>query len=212
MPAQSLGEYAESLLGREDPLLAQISAEAEDLGLPMIQVPGELARLLGILVRASGARSALEFGTLFGLSGITIARALPADGRLTTLEYSPKHAEVAARNFERAGLANKVDIVQGDARDSLRTLTGRSFDFVFIDADKPGYPTYLDAALELSHPGTVIVADNVWRRGEVLEGSDDASAAMAQFNRTVAENQRLLTTFFSTRDGADAATMSVVLE
>jgi predicted O-methyltransferase YrrM len=211
MQAHSLSQYANDLLGAEDPLLHQFRDEAAAAGLPSIQVPPELGRLLAALVTATGATRVLEIGTLFGYSAILMARALPADGRLITLEVNPTHARLAERNIERAGLADRVTVRQGNALDSLAALDGQDFDLVFIDADKPTYPEYLEWATKLTHPRSVIVADNVWREGIVIDpGDDEAGNALARFNRDLAANPTLLTTFFPTRDGNDAAAISVV--
>lgn len=211
MCATTLDEYGTALFGGEDDFLRAIREEAIREGLPAIQVPPELGRLLSVLVAARGARSVLEIGTLFGYSTILLARALPLDGRVTSLEVNPKHADLARRNVQRAGLADRVEIELGPALESLQNLNGRTFDLVFIDADKPAYPDYLEWALRLTSPGDVIVADNVWRRGEVLlDDADEAASAMARFNRLVADNRRLRTTIVSTRDGGDAAIVSVV--
>jgi predicted O-methyltransferase YrrM len=207
---QELDNYADSLFGGEDQLLQQMRDEAETLGIPSIQVPSDLARLLTVLIGAIQPKRVLEIGTLFGYSSIVMARALPGGATITTLEVSLKHAEVARRNFDRAGVTDRINLREGSALDTLKTLHGEQFDFVFIDADKPSYPAYLDAVLNLSHSGTVIVADNVWRNGGVLTLEDDGTQALATFNGKVAENERLLSTIVSTRDGSDAAMISVV--
>lgn len=212
MTGQNLGAYAQSLFGDEDPVLREIREEAVREGLPEIQVPMDLARLLALLVRQSGARRALEIGTLFGYSGTVIARALPEEGRLITLEANEKHAEFSRRSFERTGVSRKVEVRLGPALESLEDLRGSEFDLVFIDADKDNYPHYLDWALQLTRAGGLIIADNVWRGGAVTEPQDPAAMGMAQFNRKLAENQRLLSTFVATRDCGDAASISLVLE
>lgn len=210
MDEQELDTYADSLFGGEDQLLQQMRDEAERLGIPSIQVPSDLARLLTVLIGAIQPKSVLEIGTLFGYSSIVMSRALPPGATITTLEVSSKHAEVARRNFGRAAVADRINLREGSALDTLKTLQREQFDFVFIDADKPSYPAYLDAVLNLSHAGTVIVADNVWRNGGVLAPEDDGTHALGTFNRKVAENERLLSTIVSTRDGSDAAMISVV--
>jgi predicted O-methyltransferase YrrM len=140
-----------------------------------------------------------------------MTRALPPDGRLLTLEADPRHADVTRRNARRAGLADRIEVREGPALDSLVSLRGEEFDFIFIDADKTSYPQYLEAALQLSHPGTVIVGDNVWRGGVVTEDSgDEVVQAVARYNTDLARNPRLLSTIVSTRDGGDAASISVV--
>jgi predicted O-methyltransferase YrrM len=164
----------ETLLGR-DPALEAALADSEAAGLPAINVAPNQGKLLMLLAQTAGARRILEVGTLGGYSTIWLARALPADGGLVTLEYSPKHAEVARANIARAGFADRVEVKVGPAIDTLPTLEG-PFDFVFIDADKPGYADYFRWALTLSRPGTVIVTDNMVRAGKVADPQGDANA------------------------------------
>jgi predicted O-methyltransferase YrrM len=167
----------ERLLG-PDPLLDEVLAANAEAGLPPIDVSPNQGQLLGLFVRMLGARRVLEIGTLGGYSTIWLARALPDGGRVVTLEVDPHHAEVARRNLARAGLSDLVELRLGPATESLSDLVAAGeapFDLVFIDADKPGNPTYLARALELSRPGTAIVVDNVVRGGAVLDaGTDDA--------------------------------------
>jgi predicted O-methyltransferase YrrM len=167
-------DYIEGkLIGRDQVLEATLEAN-RDAGLPAIDVSPAQGRLLELLVRISGTRRVLEIGTLGGYSTICLARALPPDGHLTTLEYSPRHAEVARANIARAGLSAKVTVRVGAAAETLPLLAGESsapFDFVFIDADKPSNPIYLDWAVRLGHAGTVIVVDNVVRDGEVADAA-----------------------------------------
>ena len=134
-------------------------------------------RLLQILARMAGARRILEIGTLGGYSTIWLARALPADGRLVTLEATPKHAEVARANIARAGLADRVELIVGPALETLPRLDG-PFDLVFIDADKESNADYLGHALRLSRPGTVIVCDNVVRDGRVADAASTQPAIL----------------------------------
>lgn len=212
MHETTLSGYVRSLYGDEDEMLRTMRAEAEEHGLPAIQVPFELGRLLQVLVMQSGAARVLEIGTLFGYSTVLMARALPPTGKITTLEVAPKHAELAASNFQRAGVADRITVEVGPAVDSLQRLEGERFDFVFIDADKESYPTYLEHALRLTESGATIVADNVWRDGAVLAPAGDADVSgLAEFNRALAENRRLLTSVIPTRDGRDATSVSVVL-
>ncbi|MHB1109082.1 MAG: O-methyltransferase [Devosia sp.] len=174
---------AEKLLPPDAVLAAALAANAAD-GLPPIDVSPPQGRLLNLLVRMNGARRVLEIGTLGGYSTIWMARALPEDGKLVTLEFEPRHAAVAKANIERAGLSGKVDIRVGKAIDNLPKVAAEGvgpFDFVFIDADKPSNPQYLDWALKLSRPGTVIVLDNVIRDGAVIKSkSGDANVEGAR--------------------------------
>lgn len=153
-----------------DPALDAALAANAAAGLPTIDVSPAEGRLLHILARMAGARRILEIGTLGGYSTIWLARALPADGRVVTLEASPRHAEVARANLARASLADRVELHVGRALDTLPGLPG-PFDMVFIDADKAGNPEYLAWALKLSRPGTVIVCDNVVRRGAIADAA-----------------------------------------
>ena len=159
---------AEQLLGAETAVFAEILAANAAAGLPAIDVSPTQGKLLNLLVKITGARRVLEVGTLGGYSTIWMAMALPAGGELVTLEFDPHHAAVARKNFARAGLADRVHLIEGAALDSLPTLSG-AFDLVFIDADKPNNVGYLEHAVRLARPGTVIVLDNVVRDGRVVD-------------------------------------------
>jgi predicted O-methyltransferase YrrM len=164
--------YVVGKLLPDDPVMEQVLAANRSGGLPAIDVSAAQGRFLELLVRISGARNILEIGTLGGYSTIWIARALPAGGRMVTLEYSPRHAEVAAANFERAGLAERIELRVGAGLDSLPGVEKDGlgpFDLIFIDADKPNNPNYLEWAVKLAREGTVIVLDNVIRDGGVID-------------------------------------------
>jgi len=206
----NLGEYADSLYPANDPLLTRLPDEAQSEGLPAIHIPDEVGRLLQALIVSSGAKRVLELGTLFGYSSIWMARVLPADGSILSLEFSEKHAELSRRNLTTAGFADRVEVRVGAALDTLPALEGSRFDLIFIDADKVNYPKYLDWALKLSHPGTLIVADNTWRNGDVLNQADENGAAMGEFNGRVASNLRLVSTIIPTRSGGDAVMVAAV--
>ncbi len=158
----------ERLLAGADPAFAAILAANKAAGLPAIDVSPAQGKFLHLLVRIAGARRVLEIGTLGGYSTAWLASALPPDGRLLSLEHAPRHAEVARENLARAGLADRVEIRVGAALDLLPAVTG-PFDLVFIDADKPSNPHYLDWAVKLARPGTVVVLDNVVRHGHVVD-------------------------------------------
>lgn len=167
-------KYLFGLLLSPDATLEATLADSAAAGLPAIQVAPNQGMLLHLLARVRGARSILEVGTLGGYSTTWLARALPAGGRLLSLEFSPKHAEVARANIARAGLESVVEVIVGPAAESMKRLRDEGagpFDFIFIDADKASYPEYLELSLELSAPGTVIVADNIVRGGRVLDAS-----------------------------------------
>lgn len=178
-----------------DPVLEGARRRAEDAGLPAIQVSAPQGRLLQVLAMACGARSILEIGTLAGYSTIWLARGLPDDGRLLSLELDPMHAEVARENLRAAGLTDRVEVRVGHALevlDELRDSAVEPFDLVFIDADKRPYTEYLHAAVELARPGTLIVADNVVRQGRILDpGDDEAAAGVARFTAALAADPRV---------------------
>ena len=158
--------YFEEQLIPSDPALEAALQASKAAGLPSIQVSASQGKLLHLLALAQGARRILEVGTLGGFSTLWLARALPADGHLVTLELEPHHAEVARGNFVRAGLAERIELHVGPALDTLAQLRAERvapFDFVFIDADKPNNLGYVQAALDLSRVGTLIVVDNVVR-------------------------------------------------
>jgi predicted O-methyltransferase YrrM len=173
---RAVDDYLVDRLIPPDPDLSAALAASDAAGLPAIQVAANQGMLLYLLAQMTGARRILEIGTLGGYSTIWLARALPVGGRLVTLEAVPAHAEVARTNLAQAGLGEVVEVRVGLAADTLRELVAEPadpFDFVFIDADKEGYPAYLDWTLRLSHPGTVIVADNVISDGAVADLDTD---------------------------------------
>jgi predicted O-methyltransferase YrrM len=164
----------EALLDRDE-ILDQALSDSRAAGLPMINVAPNQGKLLQLLAQTVGAQRILEIGTLGGYSTIWMARALPPDGQLVTLEYEPRHAEVARRNIQRAGLADRVEVIVGPALETLPSLRG-PFDLVFIDADKPSNPDYFQWALKLSRPGALIVVDNVVREGRIADPKGEAGA------------------------------------
>ncbi|MEU5885427.1 O-methyltransferase [Streptomyces sp. NPDC047461] len=167
-------DYFTTHLTPDDEVLTAALRDSEAAGLPQIAVAAPQAKLLQLFAQIQGARNILEIGTLGGYSTIWLARALPADGRLVSLEYSPRHAEVATRNIARAGLDKIVEIRVGPALESLPRLADEApapFDLVFIDADKDNNPHYLEWALRLTRPGSLIIVDNVVRGGRVADSS-----------------------------------------
>jgi predicted O-methyltransferase YrrM len=207
--------YYTRLLAPDDPALEDALAASAAAGLPVQQVSAMQGRLLFVLATTIRARRILELGTLGGYSTIHLARALPPDGRLVSLEYSPRHAEVAAGNIERAGLADRVEIVVGDALESLPRLAGGEFDLVFLDADKANNPSYLDWALRLTRPGSLIVADNVVRGGDVLDAAsiDPSVTGTRRFAELLGANQRVAACAIQTvgAKGYDGFALAVVL-
>ena len=177
----AVDDYIVSALFEADPVLDAVIATNRKQGLPAIDVSAAQGKLLSLLVRIRGARKVLEIGTLGGYSTIWMARGLPADGKVVTLELDPHHAKVARSNFERAGVSDKVELRTGPALQSLETLAAENagpFDLIFIDADKPNNPNYLSWAMRLSQPGTVVICDNVVRDGTVL--NDDGRDAYVE--------------------------------
>jgi predicted O-methyltransferase YrrM len=162
-----LEQYLAERYWSEDDLLRELRADIAARG-PQIQVSAEAGRLLALLVRAAGATRVLEVGTLFGYSGVWMARELPDDGHLDTIEIEQLHADAAEHWFERAGLAGKVTVHRGAGAQVLATLPG-PYDVVFIDADKSGYPGYARMAFERMRPGGILIADNMIRRGLVAQ-------------------------------------------
>ncbi len=194
----SVDRYIDDLFG-PDPVLDAVQDRSRSAGLPDIAVSPSHGRLLSVLVLARGARRVLEIGTLGGYSAIWMARALPPDGRLISLEYEATHADVARRNLADAGVGDRVEIRVGRALDTLADLEREDagpFDMVFIDADKAPYAEYLSAALRLSASGTLIVADNVVRGGRVSLGrtDDETVAGLQRFNAALASEPRLAAT------------------
>ena len=171
-------DYLAATLLDDDPALTDARSDSDAAGLPAIEVTPLAGKLLHLLARMTGARHVLEVGTLGGYSTIWLARGIPRDGRVVTLELEQRHADVARANLERAGVSEQVEIVVGRAADTLPRIAergGEPFDLVFIDADKESNTIYLDWAIRLGHPGTVIVVDNVGREGEVADpGTDDS--------------------------------------
>ena len=164
--------YLEGLLAPEDGALAAAREAAEAAGVLPIHVTPLQGKFLQVLARGVGARRVLEVGTLAGYSAIWLARALPDGGRVVTIEVDPVAAQVARANIKRAGLQGRVEVRLGRAMEVLPTLEGgEPFDFVFIDADKEGYAEYLEWAIQLGRPGTVVVADNVVRGGAVADAA-----------------------------------------
>lgn len=171
--------YFSDRMHPDDKVLEDAIAAGEAAGLPQIQVSATQGKLLQILAQTLRASSILEIGTLAGYSTICLARGLRAGGRVVSLEVDPKHAEVAKANFARAGLSRAIDLRVGNALETLPQLakeSGGNFDLIFIDADKANIPAYFEWALRMSHPGTLIIVDNVVRDGGVIDAdSEDPS-------------------------------------
>lgn len=200
----AVSSYIAGLFAHEDQALERTLQESPKRGLPSISIGAEEGRFLQLMVRACGAVKALEIGTLGGYSGIWIARGLAPGGKLITLEREDLHAQVARENFAAAGVAGIVEVRIGNAHDTLKTLAAEApFDFVFIDAEKSGYPAYFAWAVEHVRPGGVITAHNALWYGKVLDESvlDEDTLAIRAFNRMAAQDPRVASTIFPAGDG-----------
>jgi predicted O-methyltransferase YrrM len=199
----SVDQYISDLFEDQDSCLAAAEQSIAEANIPSISISANQGKFLQLLARLTNAKKILEIGTLAGYSTIWLARALPQNGRLITLEYEQLHAEVAQKNIARAGLDRIVDIRVGKGLDLLPQLEAEGagpFDMIFIDADKPPYKEYFDWALKLSRPGTLIVADNVIREGKVLEekSSDEMVSGVKRFNEALAANPAVTATIIQT--------------
>ena len=198
-----LDRYVQRLYASEDDLLRRVRARADEAEMPRIQLPPATARALQVLVRAAGARRVLEVGTLAGYSAIWIARALPDDGELVTIEINPDHAAVARRSLAAAELDARVDVRVGDAVAILADLgSDASFDVVFLDADKERYAVYLEEAARLLRRGGLLMADNAFWSGRVLDpGADELAASLNRFNEKLSSDARFEATILPVGDG-----------
>jgi caffeoyl-CoA O-methyltransferase len=202
--SEQYADYITTHFARPDAALQQIITAIPARGLPAITIKPEEGRFLQFLVRANGARRAVEIGTLAGYSGTWIARGLPADGRLITLEREPLHAQVAREHFALAGVSDRVEVRVGDAHDLLPGLSASGpYDFCFIDAEKTGYDAYLDWALDNVRVGGVIAAHNAFRGGTLLDEKEhgDDVEHMRRFNARFASEPRLMATIYPAGDG-----------
>ena len=215
----AIDNYYDGLFLQKDAVLDGALEASRAASLPAIQLSPSQGKLLHLLAKAKGAKTILEVGTLGGYSTIWLARALPPGGKLVTLEYDAKHAEVARANIKQAGFADSVEVRLGSAADTMPQLVGdlrAPFDFIFIDADKPGYAEYFKWAMKLSRPGTLIVADNVVRKGEVANSqtTDKDAQGIRSFNKVVAAESRVSATAVQTvgSKGHDGMAAILVLQ
>ncbi len=199
---EQLQRYVIELFAVEDPILAAIRARHAAAQLPPIHISPDEGKLLHVLLRAVDATSVLEIGSLAGYSGVWLARALPAHGLLTTIERDPRHAALARQAFAEAGLANRVRLIEGAALGVLPTLTP-GFDAVFVDADKEPLAHYFDWSMRLLRPGGLLLCDNAFFHGSVIDQADRSLAAQGvrAFNRLAATDARLVTAVAPIRDG-----------
>ncbi len=193
---EQIDAYIDELFVPPDTALEQNLKDADAAGLPAIAISPAQGRLMYLLAKMSGARRILEVGTLGGYSTTCLARALPADGKLVTLELKPEHAVVARKNLDRAGVGGLVEIRVGRAGDLMDKMIGAgeaAFDFVFIDADKPAYVGYLKQILQLSHSGTIIIGDNLIRHADVVAAvaPDELAVGVKAYNKMIATDPRL---------------------
>jgi predicted O-methyltransferase YrrM len=199
---EEVDAFLDSTVVGDDPVLTpafEALEASKAAGLPPIAVSVQQGKFLCLLAGAMQARRILELGTLGGFSTIWLARGAGPQGRVVTLEYQPRHAEVARANLQRAGVADRVEVLVGAALETLPTVTGGPFDLVFIDADKENNLAYLDWAIRLTRPGSVILVDNVIRDGLILTESDDPRiTAMCQTLQAMGEHPRLDTAVLQT--------------
>lgn len=196
-------QYISNLLAPEDQVLKDTIKSLDEEGFPQISVTANLGKFLQVMVILANAKKILELGTLAGYSTIWLARALPADGKLITLEIEQRHSDLAKKNIEKAGLSDKVDFRVGKAIEILPQLIENGegpFDLIFIDADKPPYAEYFEYALSLSRPGTVIICDNVIREGKILDEntSDEKVKGVQRFNKLLQSNKKVTATIIQT--------------
>lgn len=213
---ESVDQYIGNLLGGEDAVLKGTLKSMKDAGIPGINVSANQGKFLQVLAKLCNAKKILEIGTLGGYSTIWLARALPPDGQLITLELEQTYADVARQNIIKAGLDPVVDIKVGRAMDSLAALDAEDdgpFDMIFIDADKPPYTEYFEWALKLSRPGTLIVADNVIREGKVLDDNcdDERVSGVQRFNKALANNEQVAATIIQTVGTKEHDGMAIVV-
>lgn len=195
--------YISQMLAPEDEVLQETIKSLDTAEMPQISVTANQGKFLQVIALMCNAKRVLELGTLAGYSTIWLARSLPEDGKIVTIEFDPRHANVAKQNIKNAGLLDKVDIRVGKAMDlmlEIKEAKEESFDLIFIDADKPPYAEYFEMALSLSHPGTVIICDNVIREGKVLDenSTDDRVIGVQRFNKMLASNKNVTATILQT--------------
>jgi len=199
---EKLYDYIINTFVQEDELLKQIPQDAERKNIPLIQVSPENGKFLFMLIKMIRAKYVLEIGTLTGYSSIWMARALPEDGKLITIEISPEHAAEARKNFIKSGLDNKITLMEGRAADIISSLNDRKFDFVFIDADKENTINYYDAVFDMVNIGGIIATDNTLREGKVIEvNPDPGTRAINAYNRKVANDSRVISLLIPISDG-----------
>jgi predicted O-methyltransferase YrrM len=200
---EKVDRYISQLLAPEDEVLQQTIKSLDEAEMPQISITANQGKFLQVIALMCNAKKILELGTLGGYSTIWMARALPHDGKIVTVEFDPHHASIARKNIENAGLLEKVDLRVGKASEvmvQLKESGETNFDLIFIDADKPPYKEYFEAALDLARPGAVIICDNVIREGKVLDenSSDDRVTGVRRLNQMLSENKKVTATILQT--------------
>ncbi|MDQ3020184.1 MAG: O-methyltransferase [Bacteroidota bacterium] len=207
--SESLYNYIVDRYASKDKLLEELIKETERLEIPLIQISYDQGKFLYLLCKMINAKHALEIGTLTGFSGVHIARGLKDDGKLTTVELEQKHGDIAKKYFEKAGLKDKTEVVISPALDQMKKFVSekKMFDFIFIDADKTGYPDYFEEAVKLSHSGTVIALDNMLKGGRVIEvaGDDKDLKAVQMTNDIISKDNRVEALLVTIGDGLSLA-------
>ncbi len=213
---KKVDDYIGDLLGQEDAVLKETIRSLDQAGMPQISVSANQGKFLQVLLILGNVKTVLELGTLGGYSTIWLARALPEDGKIITLEIDEHHAEIARQNIEKAGLTDKVEVRVGKALDLLPQMEADGegpFDMIFIDADKPPYAEYFQHALTLSKPGTLIICDNVIREGKVLDAdsTDERVQGVQRFNQLLAETPQVTATILQTVGAKDYDGMAIAV-
>ena len=197
-----LRQYLTDNFASEDETLAYVRRQTAERGLPQISLAPDEGKLLQLLVRLNGARKVIEIGALAGYSAICIARGLPENGALVTIEKSGLHVQVTRDHIQRAGLSDRVKVLQGDGSQILKTLEADApWDMIFIDADKPSYPHYLDWAAQHLRVGGAVLAHNAFWQGRILSPESEDDLAMVAFNRALATHGRFEATIIEVGDG-----------
>lgn len=203
---EQFDQHLEALFADEDEALQTVRTSTKQHDMPSISVRPYEGYLLNWLTHMAGARIAVEIGTLAGYSGTWIARALPEDGKLYTIEKSSKHADVARQNFDMAGVGERVEILQSDGMEALEQIAQHGpFGLVFIDADKEAYPDYLTWAVDNLHQGGIVTAHNAFRNGSILHPETESDYAVRRFHQMMADDIRLRAMIIPTGDGLSVA-------
>jgi len=199
---EELYDYILNTFVEEDEILKSVVRKTAEKDFPLIQISPELGKFLQMLIIMIRAKTVLEIGTLAGYSAIWMARGLPENGKLITLEADKEHARISREHFKKAGLDNKVQLIEGDAVVSLDTLSNVKFDFAFIDADKVNYPVYFDKVIKIMNHGGIMTVDNALRKGDIISKTPDAEVrATRLLNEKMAKDVRLVSLLIPISDG-----------